>query len=77
MTMASNCLIENWLFLFARKLCGCVFFSDILLIYSAVYLPVCLINLLTYLLVDGTITCNEIAGMWILTTMAVTVATEP
>jgi len=33
-----------WLFVW---LC---FFSDILLIYSAVYLPVCLINLFTYLL---------------------------
>ena len=35
---------------FTDSLCGCVFFSDILLIYSAVWLPVCLIYLLTYLL---------------------------
>jgi len=33
---------------FTDCLCGCVFFSDILLIYSAVGLPVCLMNLLTY-----------------------------
>jgi len=38
---------------FTDGLCGCVFFSDILLIYSAVYLPVCLINLLTYLLTSA------------------------
>ena len=35
---------------FTDCLYRCVFFSDILLIYSAVWLPVCLINLLTYLL---------------------------
>jgi len=33
---------------FTDCLCGCVFFSDISLIYSAVLLPVCLINLVTY-----------------------------
>jgi len=31
-------------------LCGCVFISDILLIYSAVQPPVCLINSRAYLL---------------------------
>ena len=31
---------------FTDCLCGCVFFSGILLIYSAVYLPVCLVKLL-------------------------------
>ena len=37
---------------FTDCLYRCVFFSDILLIYSAVWLPVCLINLLTYLTLD-------------------------
>ena len=35
---------------FTDCLCGCVFFSDILSIYSVALLPVCLLNLLTYLL---------------------------